>query len=93
MNWDDLADKRIPAPFVPKIKGELDVSNFSDEFTTMVPADSPAIVPVNSEKLFKVSTILTGGSPVSLAGRCRVKRNCEVFQIDSFKRNAALCYL
>ncbi|KAK2190843.1 hypothetical protein NP493_66g02001 [Ridgeia piscesae] len=53
MNWDDLAHKRIPAPFVPKIKGELDVSNFSDEFTTMVPADSPAIVPVNSEKLFK----------------------------------------
>jgi len=56
MNWDDLAHKRIPAPFVPKIKGELDVSNFSDEFTTMVPADSPAIVPVNSEKLFKVGT-------------------------------------
>ena len=56
MNWDDLAHKRIPAPFVPKIKGELDVSNFSDEFTTMVPADSPAIVPVNSEKLFKVGS-------------------------------------
>ncbi|GAB6028091.1 Chromosomal serine/threonine-protein kinase jil-1 [Chamberlinius hualienensis] len=52
-NWNDLARKAIPAPFIPKISSELDVSNFSEEFTGMVPADSPAIVPPNVEKLFK----------------------------------------
>ena len=44
----------MPAPFVPKIKHELDVSNFADEFTLMQATDSPAVVPVNGEKLFKV---------------------------------------
>ncbi|XP_046676934.1 ribosomal protein S6 kinase alpha-5-like isoform X2 [Homalodisca vitripennis] len=53
INWDDLARKAIPAPFVPKITNELDVSNFSEEFTKMVPADSPAVVPPNYDKVFK----------------------------------------
>ncbi|KAL1426156.1 hypothetical protein MTO96_018418 [Rhipicephalus appendiculatus] len=53
INWDDLAAKKIPAPFVPKIDGELDVSNFADEFTSMVPADSPALAPVSDDKVFK----------------------------------------
>ncbi|GAB6020087.1 Chromosomal serine/threonine-protein kinase jil-1 [Chamberlinius hualienensis] len=53
LNWADLALKAIPAPFIPKISSELDVSNFSEEFTAMVPADSPAVVPPNVEKLFK----------------------------------------
>jgi ribosomal protein S6 kinase alpha-5 len=34
----------------------LDVSNFSDEFTRMIPADSPAIVPPNFDKIFKART-------------------------------------
>lgn len=41
---------------MPRITNELDVSNFSDEFTRMVPADSPAIVPPNFDKIFKVRT-------------------------------------
>ncbi|XP_064483785.1 ribosomal protein S6 kinase alpha-5-like isoform X2 [Ornithodoros turicata] len=53
LNWDDLAQKEIPAPFVPKINGELDVSNFAEEFTSMIPADSPAVVPANDDKIFK----------------------------------------
>ncbi|KAK3591833.1 hypothetical protein CHS0354_007696 [Potamilus streckersoni] len=53
MNWDDLANKKIPAPFVPKIKHELDVSNFAEEFTSMSATDSPAVVPNNGEKLFR----------------------------------------
>ncbi|XP_067007640.1 ribosomal protein S6 kinase alpha-5 [Anabrus simplex] len=52
-NWADLAQKAIPAPFVPKITNELDTSNFSDEFTKMTPTDSPAIVPPNFDKIFK----------------------------------------
>ncbi|XP_046341997.1 ribosomal protein S6 kinase alpha-5-like isoform X2 [Haliotis rufescens] len=53
LNWQDLSRKKVPAPFVPKIRHELDVSNFSEEFTAMQAADSPAIVPMNGEKLFK----------------------------------------
>lgn len=34
-------------------RNELDVSNFSDEFTQMPATDSPAIVPPNYDKLFK----------------------------------------
>ncbi|KAB7502416.1 Ribosomal protein S6 kinase alpha-5 [Armadillidium nasatum] len=52
LNWDDLANKKIVAPFVPVIDGELDVSNFASEFTAMVPQDSPAIVPPDTEKAF-----------------------------------------
>jgi ribosomal protein S6 kinase alpha-5 len=54
MNWSELSKKAVPAPFVPKIAGELDVSNFSEEFTKMTPTDSPAIVPPNFDKIFKV---------------------------------------
>nr|CAD7460076.1 unnamed protein product [Timema tahoe] len=53
INWEDLARKNIPSPFIPKISNELDVSNFSEEFTKMTPADSPAIVPPNFDKVFK----------------------------------------
>jgi hypothetical protein len=37
--------RKIAAPFVPQIKSELDVSNFSEDFTSMAVADSPAIIP------------------------------------------------
>jgi len=53
INWDDLLRKNIPAPFVPKITNDTDVSNFSEEFTSMIPADSPGITPPNVEKVFK----------------------------------------
>lgn len=53
LNWDKLARKEIIAPLQPKINHELDVSNFSEEFTKMEAADSPAVVPLNGEKIFK----------------------------------------
>lgn len=59
LNWDDLAQKKVPAPFVPRISNELDVSNFSEEFTAMIPQDSPAIVPPDVEKMFNVSIKVT----------------------------------
>ena len=46
INWDDLLRRNIPAPFVPNISNNLDVSNFSVEFTDMPAVDSPADVPV-----------------------------------------------
>jgi len=53
IDWDLLSAKRIQPPIVPKINGELDVSNFAEEFTSMVPTDSPAILPLNDDKIFK----------------------------------------
>ncbi|XP_014609105.1 PREDICTED: ribosomal protein S6 kinase alpha-5 isoform X1 [Polistes canadensis] len=52
-SWDALEKKQITPPFVPRITHELDTSNFSDEFTKMVAADSPAVVPPNHDKIFR----------------------------------------
>ncbi|XP_055879568.1 ribosomal protein S6 kinase alpha-5-like isoform X3 [Biomphalaria glabrata] len=53
LNWEDLAQKKVPAPFVPNIRHEMDLSNFSEEFTRMDATESPAIIPNMGEKLFK----------------------------------------
>jgi ribosomal protein S6 kinase alpha-5 len=53
INWDDLLQRNIPAPFIPRISGATDTSNFSEEFTSMAALDSPGIVPPNVEKVFK----------------------------------------
>ncbi|XP_070181846.1 ribosomal protein S6 kinase alpha-5-like isoform X2 [Littorina saxatilis] len=53
LNWDDLAQKKIPAPVKPAIKDDLDVSNFSEDFTKMPATESPAIAPEMGDRLFK----------------------------------------
>ncbi|XP_067412416.1 ribosomal protein S6 kinase alpha-5 isoform X2 [Emydura macquarii macquarii] len=53
INWDDLAAKKIPAPFKPVIRDELDVSNFAEEFTEMDPTYSPAATPQTSDRIFQ----------------------------------------
>ena len=52
LNWDDLLRKNLPAPFVPNIKSDTDVSNFSEEFTNMEAVDSPGVVPEGAENVF-----------------------------------------
>ena len=54
LDWVALASHHIPAPFKPQIKNELDVSNFSEDFTNMDVTDSPAAVPLDGTKIFKV---------------------------------------
>ncbi|XP_030854268.1 ribosomal protein S6 kinase alpha-5 [Strongylocentrotus purpuratus] len=49
LNWDDVAAKRVSPPFRPHINGELDTSNFAEEFTSLVPADSPADIPKTAD--------------------------------------------
>uniref|UniRef100_A0A3Q0SMX3 Ribosomal protein S6 kinase n=1 Tax=Amphilophus citrinellus TaxID=61819 RepID=A0A3Q0SMX3_AMPCI len=49
----DLAAKKVPAPFKPVIRDELDVSNFADEFTEMDPTYSPAALPQNCDRIFQ----------------------------------------
>ncbi|KAJ7990828.1 hypothetical protein DPEC_G00290970 [Dallia pectoralis] len=53
LNWEDLAAKRVPAPFKPVIRDELDVSNFAEEFTEMDPTYSPAALPQNCDRIFQ----------------------------------------
>ncbi|XP_007442631.1 ribosomal protein S6 kinase alpha-5 [Python bivittatus] len=53
INWNDLAAKRVSAPFKPIIRDELDVSNFAEEFTEMDPTYSPATTPEAADKLFQ----------------------------------------
>ncbi|RXN10446.1 ribosomal S6 kinase alpha-5 [Labeo rohita] len=53
MNWEDLAAKKVPAPFKPVIRDELDVSNFAEEFTEMTPTYSPAALPNNCDRIFQ----------------------------------------
>lgn len=54
VDWDLLSQKKIAAPFKPRIGDELDVSNFAEEFTDMVPTYSPAAVPKTADRIFKV---------------------------------------
>lgn len=54
LDWDLLSEKKIPAPFKPVIRHELDVSNFSEEFTELSPTcqsprphDQPVEIPAS----------------------------------------------
>ena len=47
--------KRLSPPFKPYISDELDVGNFSEEFTELVPVDSPAPPPTKHADIFRVS--------------------------------------
>ncbi|KAG9481792.1 hypothetical protein GDO78_010816 [Eleutherodactylus coqui] len=53
LNWEDLAAKKVLAPFKPVIKDELDVRNFAEEFTEMDPTYSPAALPMNADRIFQ----------------------------------------
>ena len=63
LDWDAIAHKRLPAPIKPKIKDEMDTSNFADEFTRLPLTDSPGLAPP-TESLFRVNDA-TSRSPVT----------------------------
>eukprot|EP00064_Thunnus_orientalis_P008767 superscaffoldBa00001068_g8790 len=80
INWEDLAAKKVPAPFKPVIRDELDVSNFADEFTEMDPTYSPAALPQNCDRIFQGYSFMAPSilfkrnvvmdDPVQLCGGC-----------------------
>lgn len=41
INWDDVYNKRVPAPFKPEISNPTDTSNFDSEFTSVTPVLTP----------------------------------------------------
>ncbi|XP_063898512.1 ribosomal protein S6 kinase alpha-5 isoform X1 [Helicoverpa armigera] len=52
LDWEAVARREIPAPFVPVLTHAADTCNFADEFTRMPPTDSPAQAPKHHDKLF-----------------------------------------
>ena len=46
VKWDEVLERRVEPPFLPQLKGEDDVSNFDDEFTSKPAIDSPPGKPV-----------------------------------------------
>jgi hypothetical protein len=56
MDWDAIAQKRVPAPIKPKLKDEMDTSNFAEEFTRLPITDSPGLAPP-TESIFRVSVL------------------------------------
>lgn len=43
VNWPALATGKLPPPWVPRIAGSLDTSQFDQEFTSMLPVVSPDV--------------------------------------------------
>lgn len=41
VNWDDVAEKKNDAPFLPQIRNATDTSNFDSEFTSVTPVLTP----------------------------------------------------
>ena len=58
LDWADVLAKRLTPPFKPYITDELDVGNFSEEFTDLVPVDSPALPPTKHQDIFRVSHLM-----------------------------------
>ena len=54
INWEDVYQKRIPAPFQPQISNPTDTSNFDSEFTSV----TPVLTPVQSGQLFQSLPVL-----------------------------------
>ena len=65
LDWDAIAHKRLPAPIKPKIKDEMDTSNFADEFTRLPLTDSPGLAPP-TESLFRVNDQISRSSNIFL---------------------------
>ena len=65
INWEDVYFKRVPAPFLPTVKGRADTSNFDSEFTSV----TPVLTPVQSGKFFFVfdRTVASANYPTVLS--------------------------
>jgi len=49
VNWNALLARQIPSPFTPQIANSLSVENFSQEFTSLPPQDSPGTTPTDNK--------------------------------------------
>ncbi|KAJ6218094.1 hypothetical protein RDWZM_009251 [Blomia tropicalis] len=81
--WDDLAARKVAAPFTPKIKNELDVSNFAEEFTSMIPKVSLLMADNNNNPNGKqTSNMVANNTTVATPANMDVSRT-ETSQLSS----------
>jgi ribosomal protein S6 kinase alpha-5 len=52
INWSELVQKKIRAPFVPMKPNELDIRNSPDKLNQMISDDLPVTLPPNCDKIF-----------------------------------------
>jgi protein-serine/threonine kinase len=64
IDWDALSKKLTPPPFKPKLKGELDTSNFDPEFTNALNAGGEANS-LNARAAALASGLNTDSTPLS----------------------------
>ncbi|MGH0136765.1 UNVERIFIED_CONTAM: hypothetical protein FKN15_070938 [Acipenser sinensis] len=57
VDWNGLLSKKVKPPFVPTIKGSVDVSNFDDEFTSeapiLTPPREPKVLTAREQEMFQ----------------------------------------
>ncbi|TKA26132.1 hypothetical protein B0A50_04629 [Salinomyces thailandicus] len=64
IDWQTLSKKASQPPFKPKLKGELDTSNFDPEFTNALSADNPSSS-LNARAAALASGVGNDGTPLS----------------------------
>lgn len=92
LDWDTLAQKKVDPPFKPVVKNDTDTSNFSEEFTKMMPIDSPAIIPKNAEKVFRGYSFV---APSVIFGNNTIADDIFSSDTDNYQNrpgNASLIY-
>lgn len=52
INWEDLKNRKVRPLMVPVIRDATDVSNFSEDFTTMSTEDQEIEIPRNVDRMF-----------------------------------------
>uniref|UniRef100_A0A665XBR5 non-specific serine/threonine protein kinase n=1 Tax=Echeneis naucrates TaxID=173247 RepID=A0A665XBR5_ECHNA len=97
LNWAELAQKKVPSPFKPELKSELDVGNFAEEFTGMDPVYSPASTPPSTDRLFQESQFFhhyelclhgppLGEGSFSVCRKCRHKQSGHEYAVKIVSR-------
>jgi len=64
IDWQALSKKATQPPFKPKLKGELDTSNFDPEFTNALSSDNPSSS-LNARAAQLASGVGNDGTPLS----------------------------
>ncbi|CAJ0924353.1 unnamed protein product [Ranitomeya imitator] len=83
---------RSPPPFRPSIRSETDVSNFSDEFTSLDPVYSPAATPPSGARIFQDSPFFQqyemdlqepalGSGSFSVCRKCRHRQSKKEYAV------------
>ena len=73
LDWDKLARRELPAPYLPPVADDVDVSFFDDEFTNETPRDSDLFDPNKNLGGFFSSPRLGGGNTPGLMKKSRGK--------------------